>query len=315
MASIDLVLDPAARALCEAAEGFWGLPAEDDVRPERGAAEVEVEDLAVPAGGGARVGLRIVRPMAVEGALPVVLYLHGDSWLAGAPLTDDRPARDLAAGLGAAVVLPAEGGPARRYPAALEQAYAILAWIGRDGRRRDLDGTRVALAGDATGANLCAALTLVAKGRGGPALAAQVLLHPVTDARCETDSYRQFAEGHHLRGDHMRELWDSYTADPEERALATVSPLRAPIDQLVGLPRALVVTAEAEVLRDEGEAYARRLGEAGVPVLAMRYLGTIHRFAMLDALRHTGAARAVTAQVIEFLADAGIHTTTSQPVR
>jgi acetyl esterase len=270
---------------------------------------VEVEDLAVPAGEGARVGLRIVRPVAVQGALPVVLYLHGDSWLAGAGRTDDRPARDLAAGLGAAVVLPSEGGPPRGYPAALERAYAILAWIGSDGRHRGLDGTRVALVGDATGANLCAALTLVAKRRGGPALAAQVLLHPVTDARCETDSYRQFAEGHLLRGDQMRELWDRYTAEPDERALATVSPLRAPVDQLVGLPRALVVTAEAEVLRDEGEAYARRLGEAEVPVLATRYLGTIHRFASLDALRHTTAARAATAQVIDFLTDADIHTT------
>jgi acetyl esterase len=147
------------------------------------------------------------------------------------------------------------------------------------------------------------AVTLMAKARGGPRLRAQALFYPVTDASFTTGSYERFATGHHLRRDMMQWFWDQYTSDVRERAEITASPLRATLDQLRGLPEALIITAEADVLRDEGEAYGERLREAGVGVEATRYEATLHDFMMLDALRDTRAARAATAQAVRFIAD------------
>ena len=151
---------------------------------------------------------------------------------------------------------------------------------------------------------MSAALTLMAKQRSGPKLAAQVLFYPVTDASFDTDSYHEFAEGYFLRRDAMQWFWDQYTTDEDERAQVTASPLRATSDQLSGLPPALVITAEADVLRDEGEAYARKLREAGVDVTATRYEGIIHDFVMLNALHETNAAKAAMAQAIAYLKNA-----------
>jgi acetyl esterase len=172
------------------------------------------------------------------------------------------------------------------------------------GEQHGLDGSRIAVAGDSVGGNMTAALTLLSKQRGGPRLAAQVLFYPVTDAAFDTPSYDQFAEGYFLTRQGMRWFWDQYTTDPQQRAESTVSPLRAPAEQLAGLPPALVITAEADVLRDEGEAYAARLREAGVPVTAVRYQGIIHDFVMLNALRGTHAAQAAISQAGGFLRDA-----------
>ena len=161
------------------------------------------------------------------------------------------------------------------------------------------------VAGDSVGGNLAIALTLLAKQRGGVRLAGQLLFYPVTDASFDTGSYRDFAEGYYLRREGMQWFWDQYTTDPAQRAEITASPLRAALDQLAGLPPALVITAEADVLRDEGEAYAARLRAAGVPVIATRYGGIIHDFVMLDALRRTCAADAAIASAITFL-EAGL---------
>ena len=160
----------------------------------------------------------------------------------------------------------------------------------REGRDKDLDGTRIAVAGDSVGGNMSAALTLMAKERGDVRIAHQVLFYPVTDAAFDTASYRQFAEGYFLRREAMQWFWDQYTTDGAERARSTASPLRAGADELTGLPPALVITAEADVLRDEGEAYAARLRAAGVPVTALRVQGVIHDFVMLNALRETRGA-------------------------
>jgi acetyl esterase/lipase len=141
----------------------------------------------------------------------------------------------------------------------------------------------------------------LAKDRGGPEFRAQVLLYPVSDANFDTQSYLEFAEGYHLRRDMMQWFWDQYTTDPDERAQITASPLRAMTEQLAGLPPALVITGGADVLRDEGEAYGRKLGEAGVDVAATRYEGVIHDFLMLDALRDSHGARAATAQVVAYI--------------
>jgi acetyl esterase/lipase len=169
------------------------------------------------------------------------------------------------------------------------------------GSAHGLDASRLAVAGDSVGANMAIALTLMAKELGGIPLAAQVLFYPVTDAAFDTGSYRQFAEGYFLRRDGMQWFWDQYTTDERRRAQITASPLRATTEQLAGLPPALVITAEADVLRDEGEAYANKLRAAGVAVTAVRYQGVIHDFVMLNALRDTHAAGSAIRQAVDFL--------------
>ncbi|NGY66280.1 alpha/beta hydrolase [Lentzea sp. NEAU-D13] len=249
--------------------------------------------------------VRVVKPAGTEGPLPVILYIHGAGWVFGNAHTHDRLVRELAVGAGAAVVFPEYSlSPEARYPVAINQNYAAAQWILGNGNEYGLDSSRIAVAGDSVGGNMAAALTLQAKERGDVALKAQVLFYPVTDASFDTDSYVQFAEGYFLRRDGMQWFWDQYTTNPQERAEITASPLRATKDQLEGLPQALVITAEADVLRDEGEAYADKLREAGVPVTAVRYAGAIHDFVMLNALRGTHAAEAAINQAVAFLRQA-----------
>ncbi|MEU2833209.1 alpha/beta hydrolase [Streptomyces lavendulae] len=271
-----------------------GRKAVDGVQSGEGVALPPVDDewTVVPGGPTGEVRTRIVRPRGVTGTLPVILYIHGAGWVFGDAHTHDRLVRELAVGAHAAVVFPEyDRSPEARYPVAIEQSYAVARWITAEGAAHDLDPARIAVAGDSVGGNMSAALTLMAKERGDVRLLAQVLFYPVTDASFDTASYEDFAEGYFLRRDAMRWFWDQYTTDETERAQVTASPLRATTEQLTGLPPALVITAEADVLRDEGEAYAARLREAGVPVTALRALGTIHDFVMLDALRDTRAAR------------------------
>jgi acetyl esterase/lipase len=216
--------------------------------------------------------------------------------------THDRLVRELAIGADAAVVFPEYAlSPEARYPVAIEQNYAVARWVVTDGAAHRLDPARIAVAGDSVGGNMSAALTLMAKDRGDVPLAAQVLFYPVTDASFDTGSYHQFATGYFLRRDAMQWFWDQYTTDPAQRAEITASPLRASTGQLAGLPPALVITAEADVLRDEGEAYASKLRAADVPVVATRYLGIIHDFVMLNALRGTNAADAAIGQAADYL--------------
>jgi acetyl esterase/lipase len=211
------------------------------------------------------VPVRVVKPAGAQGPLPVVLYVHGAGWVFGDAHTHDRLVRDLAIGAHAAVVFPEyDRSPEARYPVALEQAYAVARWVTTNGADQGLDGSRLAVAGDSVGGNMSAALTLLAKERGDVAFRQQVLFYPVTDAAMDTASYREFATGYFLTLEGMRWFWDQYTTDPQERELVTVSPLRATEEQLTGLPPALVITAEADVLRDEGEAYAAKLRRAGV---------------------------------------------------
>ncbi|MEU4954110.1 alpha/beta hydrolase [Streptomyces lavendulae] len=271
-----------------------GRKAVDGVQSGEGVALPPVDDewTVVPGGPTGEVRTRIVRPRGATGTLPVILYIHGAGWVFGDAHTHDRLVRELAVGAHAAVVFPEyDRSPEARYPVAVEQSYAVARWITAEGAAHDLDPARIAVAGDSVGGNMSAALTLMAKERGDVRLLAQVLFYPVTDASFDTASYEDFAEGYFLRRDAMRWFWDQYTTDETERAQVTASPLRATTEQLTGLPPALVITAEADVLRDEGEAYAARLREAGVPVTALRALGTIHDFVMLDALRDTRAAR------------------------
>ncbi|MGM0349926.1 alpha/beta hydrolase [Streptomyces sp. Adlamb9] len=253
---------------------------------------VDEEWITVSGGPTGSVRARIVRPAGASGSLPVILYLHGAGWVFGNAHTHDRLVRELAVGARAAVVFPEyDLSPEARYPVAIEQNYTVARWVVEQGATKDLDGSRTAVAGDSVGGNMSAALTLMAKERGGPALVQQVLFYPVTDANFDTPSYHQFATGYFLRRDGMQWFWDQYTTDATDRAQITASPLRATTEQLSGLPPALVITGEADVLRDEGEAYATKLRAAGVPVTAVRFQGIIHDFVMLNALRDTHAAR------------------------
>ncbi|GAB2999813.1 alpha/beta hydrolase [Streptomyces pseudoechinosporeus] len=263
---------------------------------------VDEEWVVVPGGPTGQVRVRIVRPAGAGGVLPVIVYLHGAGWVFGNAHTHDRLVRELAVGTGAAVVFPEyDLSPEARYPVAIEQNYTVARWIVSDGAAHSLDATRIAVAGDSVGGNMAAALTLMAKERGDVPLVQQVLFYPVTDAAFDTGSYQQFAEGYFLRRDAMQWFWDQYTTDEAQRAEITASPLRATTEQLADLPPALVITAEADVLRDEGEAYAGKLRKAGVPVTAVRYQGIIHDFVMLNALADTHAARAAIGQAISTL--------------
>jgi acetyl esterase/lipase len=266
---------------------------------------VDLEDLTIPGGPSGGVSVRIVRPTGATGVLPVVLYIHGAGWVFGNSHTHDRLIREIATGAAAAVVFPNYSlSPEAAYPVAIEESYRVAEWVVASGGDHSLDGTRMAIAGDSVGGNMSAAVTLLAKQRSGPQFVAQVLFYPVTDASFDTGSYQQFGEGYFLRRDAMQWFWDQYTKNAEDRAQSTASPLRATLEELHNLPPALVITAEADVLRDEGEAYANRLREAGVPVTAVRYLGIIHDFVMLNPLRETHAAQAAIDQATRFLSTA-----------
>ncbi|MFD2082471.1 Acetyl esterase/lipase [Actinopolymorpha cephalotaxi] len=308
-----IALDPAAQAFAEATDAppyLYELPPEDgraavdEVQSGDGVEAPEVDEQWVTAPGGptGSVRVRVVRPPRARGLLPVIVYVHGAGWVFGNAHTHDRLVRELATQAHAAVVFPEyDRSPEVRYPVALEQCYAAAQWVCAQGALQGLDSSHIAVAGDSVGGNLAIALTLLAKERGDVRFAAQVEFYPVTDAAFGTSSYEEFAEGYFLRRDAMRWFWDQYTTDEGERALATVSPLRAGPDDLRDLPPALVITAEADVLRDEGEAFAVRLRQAGVSTTAVRYAGVIHDFVMLDALRDTGAARAAVTQAATWL--------------
>lgn len=275
----------------------------DDVQRLAASAEaIEVEDRRVGGGPRGSVTVRIVRPPDVARQAPVILYMHGGGWVFGGAVTHDRLIRELAVDSSSVVVFPIYSlSPEARYPVALEECLATLAWIAAEGPGLGLDPARITVAGDSAGGNLATAVALSARKKGGPSIARQLLFYPVTDAGLDTPSYREFATGFGLRRDVMKWLWDQYLPDLRSRDAITVSPLRATLEDLRGLPPALVITAEADVLRDEGEAYARKLLEAGVRVTSVRFNGTIHDFVMLNSLAESTATRAAMALAAAWL--------------
>jgi acetyl esterase len=263
---------------------------------------VDIEDLAITDGPSGQLALRILRPQHARTSLPVIVYIHGAEWVFGSLQTHDRLMRELVVGTGAAVVFPVYRlCPEVRYPTALEECYMVAQWVAKCGQEYGLDAQRLTVAGDSAGGNMATVITLLTRDRGGPDIRLQLLFYPVTDAAFAPASSHQFAEGYHLRRDAMMWFWEQYTRHPGERNEITSSPLRASIEQLKGLPPALIITAEADVLRDEGEAYANKLRQAGVRVTAARFQGTIHDFVMLNALAHTAAARGAIALATAWL--------------
>lgn len=265
-----------------------------------------VETLAV-AGASRRVTLRLVRPERAEASSPMpaaVLYLHGGGWVSCDGEVYDRFVRDLAAAAGAVVVfVEYSRAPEARYPVAVEEGLAVLSWLSGHGADAGVDPRRIAVAGDSAGGNLAAAVTIAAKDRGVPSPRCQVLLCPVTDATggAGWPSWDGFGDGPIAGARDLAWFWDHYLPDRSRRAEPTASPLSASLAQLAGLPPALVITAEFDTLRDQGEAYASKLMEAGVPVVATRYLGTIHAFMAFDELVGSPASRAAIDQIGSFL--------------
>jgi acetyl esterase/lipase len=296
-----VVLEPAAQKFADKAAQ---PPYLHDLGPSKGRTTIDdvqsddtdvspadIEELKIPGGPSGQVSLRIVRPRNAPATLPVILYVHGAGWVFGNGHTHNRLARQLAVDVQAAVVFPFFSlSPEAKYPTAIEEIYAVTTWLAEHGAEHGLDAERMAIAGDGTGGNMAAAVSLLTKTRGGPKFVQQVLFYPVTDANFDTESYKRFANGYGLSRDNMKWYWDQYITNPSQRTEITASPLRATKDQLTGLPPALVITGDADVLRDEGEAYASNLRQAGVPVTAVRFEGMIHDFVMLNALANTQAA-------------------------
>ena len=294
-------LEPEARELAQATDPhprIYEVPSEqgrqilldlqsDDTVPRPAVDEQWVD---IDTGQWGTVRTRIIKPRGTTGPLPVVLYVHGAGWVFGDDKTHDRLFRELAVGAGAAGVFPVyDRAPEAKYPTQVEQNYAVGQWILEHGAEYGLDTSRIAVAGESVGGCMSAVFALMNSERAGIDLKGQLLLYPVTDADFDTPSYIQFAERYYLTRDGMKWSWNHY-CDPQERTQHHAAPLQSTLDQLTGLPPTLVITDEADVLRDEGEKHANRLREAGVDVTSVRVAAMVHDFLLLDSLRNTRAA-------------------------
>ncbi|MTI29643.1 alpha/beta hydrolase [Xanthovirga aplysinae] len=270
------------------ASGEEGLPA-------------EIEDKQIRS-EEREISIRVIKPLKSKGLLPVVMFFHGGGWIMGNALTHDRLLRKIANGAGVAVVFVNYSlSPEVHFPVANEEAYAATKWISTHGESLGLNPRKIAVAGDSAGGNMATVVTMMAKERKGPKISFQLLFCPVTDASCDTPSYHRFAFGYLSNIEDSIRMWDAYVPDKKLRSLPLVSPLRASKEQLQNLPPALIITAECDILRDEGEAYAKKLNEAEVIVTATRYLGTIHSFMLFKPIANTQSSQAAIAQSINAL--------------
>ena len=312
--AVDEAIDHRVRALLKKLNAGGGKPVEElsprdarqvltnlqtsvavELRPARVSSKIITHD-------GQDLELTVVRPAGPEKTVPAFMFFHGGGWVLGDFPTHERLVRDLVAySGGAAVFVNYTPSPEAQYPVAIHQAYAATKWVSEFGHEINVDGRRLAVVGNSVGGNMSAVISLMAKDRGGPDIRLQALLWPVTDANFDTTSYHEFAEGRFLSRNMMKWFWDSYTTDPNERAEIYASPLRAMTEELRGLPPALVLTAGNDVLRDEGEEYARKLDVAGVDVIAVRYSGLIHDWGLLNPISQVPAVQASLLQVGEEL--------------
>ncbi|CAM3679248.1 alpha/beta hydrolase [Paracidovorax anthurii] len=256
----------------------------------------EVSEKRIPVEGG-EVLLKIVRPAGAKGQVPAFMFFHGGGWVLGDFPTHERLIRDLVASSGAAAVyVDYTRSPEAGYGVAIRQAYGATRWVAENGRQIGVDGSRLAVAGNSVGGNMAAVVSLMAKEKGTPKIRFQALLWPVTDANFDTPSYQQYESGYFLTRNMMKWFWDNYTTDAAKRREIHASPLQASTEQLQGLPPALIQTAELDVLRDEGEAYGRKLDAAGVDAVVTRYNGMIHDFGLLNPLAHLAGTRTAMEQ-------------------
>lgn len=253
---------------------------------------------------GRNVKLYIMTPQNMSGKPGVLFFIHGGVWIVGNFQNHQRLLRDLVVGSGqVGVFVEYTPLPEAKYPTQVEESYAALKWVAAHAADFGADGSRIAIAGNSVGGNMTAALTLMAKDQNGPKIALQVLFIPATDASVDTDSYHEFGTDRFLARSFMKYGWDLYAPDEKTRNSPYVSPLRATSEELKGLPPALVITAENDPLRDEGEAYARRLKDAGVAVTATRYNGMIHDFVLLNAIRDLPEVQAALQQASDAIRD------------
>jgi acetyl esterase len=268
----------------------------------------DVTERTIPGGPAGDVSVRVVRPHGVNETLPAIVYIHGGGWILGNAGTHDRLVREIANGAHAAVIfVNYTPSPEAHFPVAIEQEYAVAKYVAEHGGEFNVDSSRMAVVGDSVGGNMTAAVTILAKERGGPRFRFQALFYPVTDAGFDTPSYKTFANGPWLTEPAMKWFWDAYAPNVKDRTKPTASPLQATLEQLRDLPPALVIVDENDVLRDEGEAYAHKLMEAGVEVAALRVLGTIHDFMMLNGLAGTPAVREAIALATQKLGTVLAH--------
>lgn len=258
------------------------------------AADVSEKTISID---GKEIMLTIVKPHNTTGTLSVFMFFHGGGWILGDFTTHERLVRDLVNESGAAAVfVNYTPSPEAHFPVAINQAYAATRWVAEHGNEIGVDGKRLALVGNSVGGNMVAAVALQAKQHKSPAIRYDVMLWPVTDARFNTDSYNQYENGYFLSRNMMNWFWDAYTTKESDRNNILASPLRATSEQLQGLPPTLIQTAEFDVLRDEGEAFGRKLDAAGVNVTVTRYNGLIHDYGLLNALSDVPAVRTAIGQ-------------------
>ena len=245
---------------------------------------------------GYTVTLNIVRPEGANAVLPVFMFIHGGGWILGDYPTHKRMVRDLVVLTGyAGVFVNYTRAPEAKYPQPVHEVYAVAKWLSENGAEINTDGSKLAIVGNSAGGNLSTAAALMAKARGGPEFKVQILFWPVTDADFETESYQQFGTQRFLTSSLMQWMWDQYI-DPSQRKEIFASPLQATLEDLKGLPPTLIQVAENDILRDEGEAYGRKLGEAGVPVTTVRYNDVIHDFGLLNGLAEIPQTKALFLQ-------------------
>ncbi|QGU09845.1 alpha/beta hydrolase fold domain-containing protein [Leclercia sp. J807] len=234
---------------------------------------------------GQSITLKIVKPENATGTLPVFMFFHGGGWVLGDFPTHERLIRDLVRSSGAAAVyVDYTPSPEAHFPVAINQAYEATKWVAEHGQEIGVDGSRLGLVGNSVGGNMVASVALQARQFNGPKIRYNVMLWPVTDANFNNASYNQYENGYFLTKNMMKWFWDNYTTSASDRNNILASPLRATTEQLKGFPQTLIQTAELDVLRDEGEAFGRKLDAAGVPVTVTRYNGMIHDYGLLNPL-------------------------------
>jgi acetyl esterase len=315
--STQVILEPTTRAFIDKVNSQGGKPLYElpyadarKVLEEAQAIDIpkspaDIEEKVLPVGPTGEVSVRIYRPKGRKGQLPVVMYFHGGGWILGSKHTHDRLLRDLVNNTNAAFVfVNYTPSPEAQYPVPNEQAYAATKYIADYGKELGLDSSRLAIIGDSAGGSMAAVVAQLAKQRNGPEIRYQVLLYPVTDGSMTQKTYEEFADGLWLSRATINWMWDAYTPNKADRKKPDASPLQATVEQLKGLPPALIVVDENDVLREEGEAYARKLMQAGVEVTPFRVLGTLHDFAMLNALADTPATRATVQLASDKLSEA-----------